>query len=63
MESKPCDSGFAVGGDVGSVCMCVHACVCVCAHVPAHSPPFKQLWKLDPKMFTLIILRGMGGTG
>ena len=46
---------------MGSVCMSVYACACVCAHVPAHSPPFKQLWKLDPKMFTLIILRGMGG--
>ena len=36
-------------------------CVHVCARVPAHSPPFKQLWKLDQKMFTLIILRGPGG--
>lgn len=60
-ESKPCDSVFAVGGDVGSVCTCVHVCAWVCARVPAHSPPFKQLWKLDQKMFTLIILRGPGG--
>ena len=41
----------------GTCGVCVH----MCARVPAHSPPFRQLWKLGQKMFTLIILRGPGG--
>lgn len=45
---------------MGSVYTCVHACACVCARVRAHSPPFKQFWKLGQKKFTLIILRGTG---